>query len=43
MKIHTSFDAFKKQLDVVAPPYPENPGLFDDATDWETPPMPKDD
>lgn len=37
MKIHTDYDAFHKQLDMVAPIYPETPGLFDDPKDWETP------
>lgn len=35
MKINTSYDAFEKQLDIVAPVYPDEPGLFDDPKDWE--------
>jgi hypothetical protein len=37
MKINTDYDAFVKQLDQVAPIYPESPGLFDDPADWEKP------
>jgi hypothetical protein len=37
MKLHTDYDQFHKQLDQVAPVYPEFPGLFDDAKDWEMP------
>ena len=29
--------AFEKQLDQIAPIYPESPGLFDDPKDWEKP------
>jgi len=36
MKIHTDYEQFKKQLDSIAPVYPENPTLFDDQKDWET-------
>jgi hypothetical protein len=35
MKIHTDYDAFKKQLDAIAPPYPDKPGLFDNPDDWK--------
>jgi hypothetical protein len=35
MKIHKSYDAFKSQLDQIAPVYPEHPGLFDNLGDWE--------
>ncbi|HTU21301.1 MAG TPA: P63C domain-containing protein [Gemmataceae bacterium] len=35
MKVHTDYDAFEKQLDTIAPVYPETPGLFDDPSDWE--------
>jgi hypothetical protein len=35
MKIHTDYDQFKKQLDVISPVWPEVPGLFDDAREWE--------
>jgi P63C domain len=38
MKLHTDYDTFEKQLNLVAPIYPEYPGLFDDPKDWETPP-----
>lgn len=37
MKLHTDYDAFHKQLDQIAPIYPENPTLFDDPKDWEMP------
>lgn len=37
MKINTDYDEFEKQLDMVAPPYPEKPGLFDNPKDWEPP------
>jgi hypothetical protein len=37
MKLHTDYDQFHKQLDQVAPIYPEYPGLFDDAKEWEMP------
>jgi hypothetical protein len=35
MKANTDYDAFYKQLNYVAPIYPETPGLFDDPQDWE--------
>lgn len=35
MKLHTSYDEFEKQLNIVAPIYPETPGLFDDPRDWD--------
>lgn len=34
MKVHTDYTAFEKQLDLIAPIYPETPGLFDDPSDW---------
>jgi hypothetical protein len=37
MKLHTDYAQFKKQLDQIAPVYPEVPGLFDNAEDWESP------
>jgi hypothetical protein len=37
MKIHKDYEAFEKQLDTIAPIYPESPGLFDDPKDWEAP------
>lgn len=39
MKLHKDgeYDAFHEQLDFVAPVYPDNPTLFDDPKDWETP------
>lgn len=37
MKIHTDYDKFEKQLDTIAPIYPESPGLFDDPKDWDAP------
>jgi hypothetical protein len=39
MKLHTDYDAFHKQLDQIAPIYPESPTLFDDPKDWEVPRM----
>ena len=30
MKLHTDYDEFHKQLDKIAPIYPDNPTLFDD-------------
>lgn len=35
MKANTDYDAFYKQLNYVAPIYPETPGLFDDPQEWE--------
>jgi len=35
MKIHMDCEKFKQQLDGIAPIYPEVPGLFDDAAEWE--------
>jgi hypothetical protein len=35
MKLNTNYEAFEKQLDIVAPIYPEEPGLFDDPKDWD--------
>jgi len=37
MKINTNYNDFEKQLDQIAPIYPETPGLFDDPKDWEEP------
>jgi hypothetical protein len=37
MKKHTDYDAFVRDLDDIAPIYPELPGLFDDPKDWERP------
>jgi hypothetical protein len=37
MKINSDYDAFHKQLNTIAPVYPENPTLFDDPRDWELP------
>lgn len=37
MKIHNDYDAFEKQLNTIAPVYPELPGLFDNPIDWEQP------
>lgn len=37
MKIHTDYEAFRKQLDTIAEIRPEAPGLFDDPKDWEKP------
>lgn len=35
MKANTDYEAFYKQLNYVAPIYPDSPGLFDDPQDWE--------
>ena len=35
MKLHDNYESFEKQLDQIAPIYPETPGLFDDPKDWE--------
>jgi hypothetical protein len=35
MKLHTDYEAFVRQLDQIAPIYPETPGLFDDPKDWK--------
>jgi len=35
MKANTDYDAFYKQLNYVAPIYPDSPGLFDDPQEWE--------
>jgi P63C domain len=35
MKLRNDYAAFERQLDTVAPTYPEHPGLFDDPKDWE--------
>lgn len=35
MKQHTDYDEFERALNLIAPPYPEMPGLFDDPKDWE--------
>jgi hypothetical protein len=35
LKIHTTYASFEKQLDQIAPIYPEVPGLFDDPDDWK--------
>lgn len=37
MKVNADYKEFEKQLDRVAPIYPETPGLFDNAKDWEAP------
>lgn len=37
MKLHTDYEEFRKQLDQIAPIYPESPTLFDDPKDWEMP------
>jgi hypothetical protein len=36
MKLHTDYNEFHKQLDQIAPVYPESPTLFDDPKDWES-------
>ncbi len=37
MKINNDYDTFHAQLDRVAPIFPDEPGLFDDPKDWNTP------
>ena len=37
MKTNSKYDAFERQLDMVAPIYPDQPGLFDNPKDWEDP------
>ena len=37
MKINSDFKTFQRQLDQIAPIYPETPGLFDNPSDWEEP------
>jgi hypothetical protein len=37
MKLNNDYDEFHKQLNKIAPVYPENPTLFDDPKDWEMP------
>jgi hypothetical protein len=36
MKLHKDYEAFEKQLNQVAPIFPETPGLFDNPKDWES-------
>jgi hypothetical protein len=36
MKIHSDYEAFYKQLNMIAPTYPAAPGLFDDPADWQS-------
>ncbi len=37
MKLHSDYDDFEKQLNGIAPVFPDYPGLFDDPKDWELP------
>jgi len=37
MKINSDYKTFERQLDQIAPIYPETPGLFDNPKDWEDP------
>jgi len=37
MKIHRDYDPYHRQLDAIAPVYPDEPGWFDDPKDWEKP------
>jgi hypothetical protein len=37
MKRHSAYEAFEKDLNNIAPIYPEYPGLFDNPKDWELP------
>ena len=35
MKQNTDYETFERELEKIAPTYPEVPGLFDDPKDWE--------
>lgn len=37
MKMHSDYETFHRQLDSMAPVYPETPSLFDDPEDWKLP------
>jgi hypothetical protein len=37
MKLNSDYKTFERQLDQIAPIYPETPGLFDNPADWEEP------
>jgi hypothetical protein len=37
MMAHTNYDKFYKQLNAIAPIYPDNPTLWDDPKEWESP------
>jgi P63C domain len=37
MKQNTNYEIFERELEKVAPVYPDVPGLFDDPKDWEQP------
>jgi hypothetical protein len=37
LAIHQRYSGPYKQLDSIAPVYPDEPGLFDDPKDWGTP------
>lgn len=37
MKTNSTYEAFERQLDMVARIYPDQPGLFDDPKDWDDP------
>ncbi|MBK6940884.1 MAG: hypothetical protein IPH13_11900 [Planctomycetes bacterium] len=37
MAVNTNYAEFEKQLDKIAPIYPETPGLFDNPNDWKEP------
>ncbi|HYJ05390.1 MAG TPA: P63C domain-containing protein [Chthoniobacterales bacterium] len=37
MKLHTDYEKFERQLDMVVPIYADQPGLFDNPKDWEEP------
>jgi hypothetical protein len=39
MKIHKNYDEFRRQLDEIAPIYPNEPGLFDNPSDWDDVPV----
>lgn len=35
MKIHTNYDEFEKQLNKIAPIYPDSPAIWDNPDDWK--------
>jgi len=37
MKQHKTYEDFERELNKIAPVYPEAPGLFDNPEDWEAP------
>lgn len=37
MKQHNTYEEFERSLDLIAPIYPDYPGLFDNPEDWDPP------